>query len=109
MECKNCGKEIPEDSTFCPNCGRPINNTNRNYKKNQLKNLSLKSILVIIAIGIWMLVLQNLGIIPVTQDVRVKNTVNVSGNVDVDNTVDISGDVGISGNVDVSGSTVSIE
>lgn len=41
MECKNCGKEIPEDSTFCPNCGRPINNTNRNYKKNQLKNLSI--------------------------------------------------------------------
>lgn len=90
MECKNCGKEIPEDSTFCPNCGRPINNTNRNYKKNQLKNLSLKSILVIIAIGIWMLVLQNLGIIPVAQDVRVKKTVKVSGNVDVDNTVDIN-------------------
>lgn len=65
MECKNCGKEIPEDSTFCPNCGRPI--------------ISLKSILVIIAIGIWMLVLQNLGIIPVTQDVRV-----VSGSVYVD-------------------------
>lgn len=79
MECKNCEKEIPEDSTFCPNCGRPINNTNRNYQKNQLKNLSLKSILVIIAIGIWMLVLQNLGIIPVTQDVRV-----VSGSVYVD-------------------------
>ena len=90
MECKNCGKEIPEDSTFCPNCGRPINNTNRNYKKNQLKNLSLKSILVIIAIGIWMLVLQNLGVIPVAQDVRVKKTVKVSGNVDVDNTVDIN-------------------
>ena len=44
-----------------------------------MKNLSLKSILVIIAIGIWMLVLQNLGIIPVTQDVRV-----VSGSVYVD-------------------------
>ena len=93
MECKNCGKEIPEDSTFCPNCGRPINNTNRNYKKNQLKNLSLKSILVIIAIGIWMLVLQNLGIIPVTQDVRVRNTI----------------DADVSGSVYVDGGTISVE
>ena len=40
--------------------------------------------------GIWMLVLQNLGVIPVAQDVRVKKTVKVSGNVDVDNTVDIN-------------------
>lgn len=109
MKCKNCGKEIPNDSTFCPNCGKPINSIERRKNKIQLKNLSLKSILVIIAIGIWMLVLQNLGVIPVAQDVRVKNTVEVSGNVDVDNTVDVSGDVDISGNVDVSGSTVSIE
>lgn len=109
MKCKNCGKDIPGDSAFCPNCGNPINSIERCKKKFELKNLSLKSILVIIAIGIWMLVLQNLGIIPVTQDVRVKNTVEVSGNVDVDNTVDVSGDVDISGNVDVSGSTVSIE
>ena len=108
MYCKKCGKEIPDDSAFCPYCGN-VTNANRTNKKFWFKNLSLKSILVIIAVGIWMLVLQNLGIIPVTQDVRVKNTVNVSGNVDVDNTVDISGDVGISGNVDVSGSTVSIE
>ena len=108
MKCKNCGQEISEDSTFCPNCGN-ITNVNKTIKKFQFKNLSLKSILVIIAVGIWMLVLQNLGIIPVTQDVRVKNTVEVSGNVDVDNTVDVSGDVDISGNVDVSGSTVSIE
>lgn len=108
MKCKNCGKEIPDDSAFCPNCGNSVN-VNRINKKIQLKDLSLKGILVVIAVGIWMLVLQNLGIIPVTQNVRVKNTVNVSGNVDVDNTVDVSGVVGISGNVDVSGSTVSIE
>lgn len=35
-----------------------------------------------IAVGIWMLVLQNLGVIPVAQ--------KVSGNVDIDNTVDIN-------------------
>ena len=44
--------------------------------------MSLKSILMAIAVGIWMLVLQNLGVIPVAQ--------KVSGNVDIDNTVDIN-------------------
>lgn len=89
MECKNCGKEIPEDSTFCPNCGN-ITNSNKSNKKFQLKTLSLKTILVAIAVGIWMLVLQNLGVIPVAQDVRIKKTVKVSGNVDVDNTIDVN-------------------
>lgn len=89
MECKNCGKEIPEDSTFCPNCGN-ITNSNKSNKKFQLKTLSLKTILMAIAVGIWMLVLQNLGVIPVAQDVRIKKTVKVSGNVDVDNTIDVN-------------------
>lgn len=93
MECKYCGKEIPDDSTFCPDCGKPINNIKSSYKGFKFKILSLKSILVIIAIGIWMLVLQNLGIIPVTQDVSVENTVDVSGTVDVGNIVDVSGTV----------------
>lgn len=43
-----------------------------------------------IAVGIWVLVLQNLGVIPVAQDVRIKKTVKVSGNVDVDNTIDVN-------------------
>lgn len=81
MECKNCEKEIPDDSTFCPNCGN-ITNSNKSNKKFQLKTLSLKSILMAIAVGIWMLVLQNLGVIPVAQ--------KVSGNVDIENTVDIN-------------------
>lgn len=84
MECKYCGKEIPDDSTFCPDCGKPINNIKSSYKGLKFKILSLKSILVIIAIGIWMLVLQNLGIIPVTQDVSVENTVDVSGTVNTE-------------------------
>ena len=93
MKCKNCGEEILDDSTFCPNCGNPINSIERCKKKFELKSLSLKSILVIIAIGIWMLVLQNLGIIPVTQDVRVKNTI----------------DADVSGSVYVNGGAISVE
>mgnify|MGYP002677500189 CR=1 FL=1 len=89
MKCRNCGKDIPDDSTFCPNCGK-ITNSNKSSKKFQLKTLSLKSILTAIAVGIWMLVLQNLGVIPVAQDVRIKKTVKVSGNVDVDNTIDVN-------------------
>ena len=89
MKCKNCGKEFPDGSAFCPNCGN-ITNSNKSNKKFQLKTLSLKSILMAIAVGIWMLVLQNLGVIPVAQDVRIKKTVKVSGNVDVDNTIDVN-------------------
>lgn len=66
------------------------------------KNLSLKAILIVIAFGIWAIVLQNAGIISTNQNVRVVNTVDtyvnsgyidadVSGSVDVDNTVDVSG------------------
>lgn len=54
------------------------------------KDLSLKSILLAIAIGVWILVLQNLGIIPVSQSVNVINEVEVTGSVRVDNTVDVS-------------------
>lgn len=57
------------------------------------KNLSLKAILGIIAIGIWAIVLQNAGVIPTNQNVKVVNTVDayVRGSVDVDNTVEVSG------------------
>lgn len=101
MKCKNCGKEIPNDSAFCPNCGKPINSIERRKNKIQLKNLSLKSILVIIAIGIWMLVLQNLGVIPVAQDIRVINTVDadVSGSVVDADVSDSVVDAGVSDSV----------
>ena len=92
MKCKSCLKEIPEDSTFCPNCGN-ITNSNNSNKKLQLKTLSLKTILMAIAVGIWMFVLQNLGVIPVAQDVRVKNTI----------------DADVSGRVYVDGGTISVE
>jgi len=63
------------------------------------KNISLKAILIAIGIGIWVIVLQNAGIIPTKQNVYVKGgyidadidgTVDVRGSVDVDNTVSVS-------------------
>ena len=65
------------------------------------KNISLKAILIIIAVGVWAMVLQNAGIIPTNQNVKVVNTVdayvdggridaNVSGSVSVDNTVNVN-------------------
>lgn len=62
------------------------------------KNISLKAILVIIALGIWVLVIQN-AIIHRNQvvyvrggriDAFIENTVDVRGSVDVNNTVDIN-------------------
>src|SRR5690625_2552869 len=66
------------------------------------KNISLKAILIVIGIGIWVIVLQNAGLIPTKQNVYVKGGyVNVSGSVDVDNTVDVSGSVDVDNTVDV--------
>lgn len=91
MNCKHCNKTIPEDSKFGPYCGgenhTPISNKG---KQPFLKDLSLRSILLVIAIGVWILVLQNLGIIPVSQNVKVTNGVEVDGTVRVNNTVDVS-------------------
>ncbi|MEX0813261.1 MAG: hypothetical protein WD048_13665 [Chitinophagales bacterium] len=58
-------------------------------------NLSLKAILAVIGAGIWVIVLQNAGILPGNQKVNVVNTVDtyvhggqidsiVTGNVNVD-------------------------
>lgn len=63
------------------------------------KCLSLKGLVALATIGIWVLVLQNFGIIPVNQNVYVDGGhVHVSGEVDarvrgsveVDNTVDVN-------------------
>lgn len=61
------------------------------------KNISLKAI-VVIAVGIWAIVLQNAGIIPTKQNVYVKGgyiDADISGTVDVD---DVRGIVNV--NVD---------
>lgn len=62
------------------------------------KSISLKVILSSIAIGIWVLVFQNAGIIPTSQNVKVTNEVdayvrgrvNIDGSVNIDNTVDVN-------------------
>jgi hypothetical protein len=57
------------------------------------KNISLKAILIAIGLGIWVIVLQNAGVIPTKQNVYVKGgyiDADVNGSVSVDNTVDIN-------------------
>lgn len=69
------------------------------------KNISLKAILIAIGAGIWVLVLQNAGIIP--KLVGTENgtqTVYVTGgniNADVDGTVDVRGSVDVGNTVDI--------
>lgn len=63
------------------------------------RTISLYAILIAIGLGIWVLVLQNAGLIPTNQNVYVKGgyidadingTVQVEGTVDIDNTVSVS-------------------
>jgi len=65
-------------------------------------NKSLKIILVLMTVGIWIIVLQNAGIIPTKQKVYVKGGyIDVSGRVDIDNTVQIRGSVDVDNTVDI--------
>ena len=70
------------------------------------KNISLKTILIAIGLGIWVVVLQNAGIIP--KAVGTENgtqTVYVTGgniDADVNGTVDIRGSVDVYNTVSVS-------
>jgi len=66
------------------------------------KNTSFKAILIAIGLGIWVIVLQNAGIIPTKLNVYVKG-----GYVDIENTVRVKGSVDVSGSVDVD-NTVSV-
>lgn len=90
MKCNNCKCEIPDDSIFCPNCGSDTKMERERTKSKPAFKISLKGILIVIALGIWMLVLQGLGIIPTTQDVKVTKTVKISGDVGINNPIDVN-------------------
>lgn len=69
------------------------------------RNLTLKTILIVMTIGIWAIVLQNAGVIPTNQDVRVVNTVDTyveGGNIDAD----VNGSVSVDNEVDINISSV---
>ncbi len=61
----------------------------------EINSRFIKVILVSIAVGIWVLIFQNAGIIPqiTPQRITVDSALNVTGSVDVDNTVFIKGSV----------------
>ncbi len=61
----------------------------------EINSRFIKAILVSIAVGIWVLIFQNAGIIPqiTPQRITVDSALNVTGSVDVDNTVFIKGSV----------------
>lgn len=65
--------------------------------ESKSKNLSLNGILIVIAIGIWAIVLQNAGVIPTNQNVKVVNEVDayVRGSVDVDGSVSVANTVDV--------------
>lgn len=38
INCKECGKEISDEASFCPNCGYSVNNSNATEINNQSNN-----------------------------------------------------------------------
>lgn len=71
--CSNCGKEIAENSAFCPSCGTPIGGTNPNQNNSnntsinapvlEYRDIAIAIILSIVTCGIyaivWMISLTN--------------------------------------------------
>ena len=57
------------------------------------ENLFQKITLLTISMGIWVLVMQNAGIISSNQNVNVVNTVGVDGSVEVNGSVSINDEV----------------
>lgn len=73
--------------------------------KQKSKNISLKSILIAIGAGIWIIVLQNTGIIPKLLGAKngIQTVYVTGGNIDSDirGSVDVNGSVSIDDEVDI--------
>lgn len=64
--CSNCGKEIAENSAFCPSCGTPIGGTNPNQNNSnntsinapvlEYRDIAIAIILSIVTCGIYAIV-----------------------------------------------------
>lgn len=78
--------------------------------KTKPKNISLKAILIAIGAGIWVIVLQNAGIIPkLVGSENGTQIVYVAGgriNADIQGTVDVSGSVSVDNEIDVNLSAI---
>lgn len=42
MYCSRCGKEIPDDSMFCPECGQRVEGNNQNINRDNAQNTNTK-------------------------------------------------------------------
>lgn len=79
MKCKNCGKEIPDDSKFCTFCGGKIIKQQRFLKMYyaQIRDVLFLSVFIAITIELLLIFLQNTGGF-YTAPVRINGTVDVN-------------------------------
>lgn len=85
--CPNCKRVIDNDSKYCRHCGMEIKIEKEEQKDKSPYMKYINISLILIAIGIWIIILQNFGVLP--QKVYVENTVGVDGNVNVNNVVEV--------------------
>ena len=67
--------------------------------RSNMRSNIFKYTLFSISAGVWVIVLQNFGILPHKTDI--KNTVSISGDVDLDEPIEIKGQVSVKNTVDV--------
>lgn len=77
MECKNCGKEIPEDSKYCTFCGHKTIQRQGFLKKHftQIRDVLFLSVLIFVAIE---LCLVNEHVRSIHQRIKDDSPVNVN-------------------------------